>query len=66
MYNNDYEKDKKEIASHLGIDYDPVSNGDMKAKDAGRIGGFIGGNMVRTLIYIAEQNLQEEYEKSNQ
>ncbi len=52
---------KFEVAQELGIPLRQGYNGDITARDAGRIGGKIGGkiggNMVRRMIQIAEQQL---------
>jgi small acid-soluble spore protein D (minor alpha/beta-type SASP) len=47
-------------AQSVGIPYNARDNGDMKARDAGTIGGHIGGSMVKRLIEIAEQELAQE------
>lgn len=44
---------KFEVADELGIKLKEGDNGDIKARDAGRI----GGNMVRELIREGEKNL---------
>jgi hypothetical protein len=44
---------KMEIAQQLGIPLDPAYNGDKQTRDM----GAIGGNMVRRLVQIAEQQL---------
>lgn len=44
---------KFEIARELGVDLKPGYNGDITARDAGRV----GGEMVRRLIVIAEKQL---------
>lgn len=44
---------KLEVADEQGIELKEGDNGDMKARDAGRI----GGNMVRELIREGEKNL---------
>jgi small acid-soluble spore protein D (minor alpha/beta-type SASP) len=49
-----------EVAEDLGIHLRPDYNGDLRAKDAGRIGGRIGGRMVRLLIRYAESSLWDE------
>ncbi|HEY8449181.1 MAG TPA: alpha/beta-type small acid-soluble spore protein [Bacillota bacterium] len=51
----DFDQLKFEIAHELGIPLQPGYNGMLPARDAGRIGGKIGGNMVRRLIQIAEE-----------
>lgn len=52
---------KFEVAQELGIPLRRGYNGDMRARDAGRlggkIGGKIGGQMVRRMIQLAEQQL---------
>lgn len=46
---------KMEVAREIGIpDYDIVNKADLPA----RVHGQIGGNMVKKLIEIAEQNLR--------
>jgi|GEM_PF-893854 len=54
---------KFELARELGIDLRPGYNGDIRARDAGRIGGKIGGPiggpMVRHLIRLAEEQLAQ-------
>lgn len=56
----EYEKNKMEIASELGINLNPHYNGNLSTKDAGRIGGVIGGNMVRSMIMYAEENMAKD------
>ena len=48
------EKFKYEVASEVGVNLKDGYNGDISAKDAGRI----GGNMVRKLIQQAESNMK--------
>ena len=47
------EKFKYEVASEVGVNLKDGYNGDISARDAGRI----GGNMVRKLIQQAENNM---------
>ncbi|OUM98810.1 MAG: spore protein [Paenibacillaceae bacterium ZCTH02-B3] len=47
------EQMKFEVAQQLGIPLDQAYNGDKATRDM----GAIGGNMVRRLIQIAEQQL---------
>ncbi|WP_068776193.1 small, acid-soluble spore protein, alpha/beta type [Paenibacillus sp. FJAT-26967] len=49
---------KYEVAQSLGIPLVPGSNGQLRTEDAGRIGGQIGGRMVRELVRMAQQQLQ--------
>jgi hypothetical protein len=46
---------KFEAADALGISLSPVYNGEMKTREAGKIGGPIGGQMVREMIKMAER-----------
>ena len=48
------DKFKYEVASEVGVNLKNGYNGDISAKDAGRI----GGNMVRKLIQQAEQQMK--------
>ncbi|NSL50650.1 alpha/beta-type small acid-soluble spore protein [Calidifontibacillus erzurumensis] len=48
---------KYEIASELGIPLKKGYNGNIKANEAGKIGGVIGGNMVKEMVRMAEQQL---------
>ena len=45
---------KYEVASEVGVNLKDGYNGDISARDAGRI----GGNMVRKLIQQAENNMR--------
>lgn len=57
----DWERLKFEIAQELGVPLRPGYNGDLPAREAGRLGGKIGGNMVRRMIQLAEQALAQGY-----
>jgi hypothetical protein len=46
-------KFKYEVASEVGVNLTQGYNGDIKARDAGKI----GGTMVKKLIQFAEQNI---------
>lgn len=48
---------KFEVAEELGIPLKKGYNGDLTAREAGRIGGRIGGNMVKVMIRHAEEQL---------
>ena len=45
---------KYEVASEVGVNLKDGYNGDISARDAGRI----GGNMVRKLVQQAENNMK--------
>ena len=48
------DKFKYEVASEVGVNLKDGYNGDISARDAGRI----GGNMVKKLIQQAENNMR--------
>ena len=55
-------KTKFEVANELGIPLNQGYNGEIKSRDAGKIGGSIGGkiggNMVRKMIEFSENHLK--------
>jgi small acid-soluble spore protein D (minor alpha/beta-type SASP) len=57
---SDPEQAKYEVASELNIPLKKGYNGNLSAHDAGRIGGQLGGNMVRELVRMAMQNIRVE------
>jgi len=46
-------KFKFEVANEVGVALNPGYNGELKSKDAGKI----GGNMVKKMIQIAEKTI---------
>lgn len=48
---------KYEVAKELGIPLQPQGNGELTTESAGHIGGRIGGAMVREMIRLAQQKL---------
>ena len=46
---------KQTVASEIGVNLKPGDNGDLSARDAGRI----GGSMVRKMIQYASDNMPE-------
>lgn len=54
---NNPDQVKYEVASEQGVTLKHGYNGDIKAKDAGKVGGKIGGSMVRELVKMAQENL---------
>jgi hypothetical protein len=48
---------KYEVAEGLGIPLKESDNGKLTTEQAGKIGGAIGGNMVREMIKLAEQKI---------
>ncbi|PTM60025.1 alpha/beta-type small acid-soluble spore protein [Desmospora activa] len=52
------EEMKSEMADRLGVPYrEDGKNGDLKAEEAGRLGGPIGGQMVKEMIRMAQEEL---------
>jgi len=53
------EQAKFEVAEELNIPLNRGYNGSISAHDAGRIGGQLGGSMVKEMIRYAMQNLKK-------
>lgn len=51
---------KFEIAKELGIPLSEEYNGKLTSKQAGKIGGPIGGNMVKEMVRLAQEQLTNE------
>jgi small acid-soluble spore protein D (minor alpha/beta-type SASP) len=55
------------VAQSLGIPYSQNGdNGNLTTRQAGRIGGQIGGSMVQKLVAIAEEALAREQSRNGQ
>jgi hypothetical protein len=52
---------KFEVARKMGIPLEEGYNGNLSTAQAGKIGGQIGGTMVREMIRLAQQKLVESY-----
>lgn len=50
---------KFEVARSMGIPLSPGDNGALTTESAGRVGGQIGGSMVREMIKLAKQQLEQ-------
>lgn len=53
---------KSEFAKETGIDisqYDHVDKGNLTSRQNGYVGGYLGGNMTKKLIEMAEQNMED-------
>jgi hypothetical protein len=48
---------KYAVANKLGIPLQPGYNGHLTTESAGKVGGKIGGAMVREMVRMAQQNL---------
>jgi len=55
---------KYEVANRIGVPLNQGYNGDLPAKSAGKIGGQIGGAMVREMVRIAQQSLSSHSSRS--
>ncbi|MFH5181517.1 small, acid-soluble spore protein, alpha/beta type [Paenibacillus sp. TAB 01] len=51
---------KYEVAKTLGIPLSPNGNGNLTTEQAGKIGGQIGGSMVKEMIRMAQEKLANE------
>ena len=51
---------KLEVAKELGIPLKEGYNGGLTSEQAGKVGGRIGGNMVKELVKIAQENLKSK------
>ncbi|EFU43884.1 small acid soluble protein [Paenibacillus vortex V453] len=50
---------KYEVAKSLGVPLKPGSNGDLTTEQAGKVGGAIGGSMVREMVRMAQESLSK-------
>jgi hypothetical protein len=48
---------KYEVAKAIGVDLKPGYNGKLSTEDAGKVGGRIGGAMVKEMIRLAQEQL---------
>jgi small acid-soluble spore protein D (minor alpha/beta-type SASP) len=51
---------KYEVAKAMGIQLKPSDNGNLTAENAGKIGGRIGGVMVREMVRLAKEQLAKQ------
>lgn len=49
-----------QVARKIGIPFSNDYNGDLTTKNAGKIGGNIGGKMVRELVKMAQQQIANQ------
>lgn len=49
-----------EVAKQLEIPFHSTGNREIRAKDAGKIGGVIGGNMVKEMVRMAQKELSKD------
>ena len=55
---NNPEEAKLEVANELGIPLRSGYNGELTSAQVGKIGGKIGGNMVKELVKIAQESMK--------
>ncbi|WP_226580328.1 alpha/beta-type small acid-soluble spore protein [Halobacillus litoralis] len=55
------ENTKYEVAKEQGIPLKKGSNGELTTREAGKIGGQIGGRMVKELIRRAQQQMENDH-----
>lgn len=51
---------KYEVAKSLGVPLKQGDNGQLTTEEAGKVGGQIGGAMVREMIRIAKQKMAQQ------
>lgn len=51
---------KYEVAKETGVPLKQGYNGDLTTREAGKVGGKIGGSMVRELVKMAQQSLNDK------
>lgn len=51
---------KYDVAQSIGVPLKRGYNGDLDTEAAGKVGGVIGGLMVRELVKLAQQQLAEQ------
>ncbi|XXM74378.1 alpha/beta-type small acid-soluble spore protein [Lysinibacillus sphaericus] len=57
---SDPKEAKFEVAREQGIPLDNRYNGKLTSEQAGKIGGRMGGNMVKELVRMAQENLNKK------
>jgi small acid-soluble spore protein D (minor alpha/beta-type SASP) len=53
------EEAKLELAKELGVPLKSGSNRDLRSKDAGKVGGAMGGRLVKELVAMSLKSLQK-------
>lgn len=51
---------KFETAKEVGVALNKGYNGSLTTREAGKVGGRLGGSMVRELVKMAQQNLTKK------
>jgi len=55
---SDPDKAKFEAAKEVGVPLKEGYNGKLTAEEAGKVGGRLGGSMVKELVKMAQENLK--------
>ncbi|WP_057763364.1 alpha/beta-type small acid-soluble spore protein [Cytobacillus praedii] len=50
---------KYEVANEVGVPLQKGYNGSLTSKEAGKVGGEIGGNMVKELVRMAQEQMRK-------
>lgn len=56
----DPDQAKFEVAQEIGIQLKEGYNGKLTAEEAGKVGGRLGGSMVKELVKMAQENLRNK------
>lgn len=56
---------KYEVAQTLGVPLNEKDNGNLTTRAAGKVGGPIGGAMVREMVRMAQQSLARQHERGD-
>ncbi|GIO24109.1 alpha/beta-type small acid-soluble spore protein [Oceanobacillus sp. J11TS1] len=51
---------KYEVAEELGIPLEKRDNGQLTSRQAGKVGGPIGGNMIKEMINMAKEQMKQK------
>jgi len=57
---NNPENAALEVAKELGIPLKDGYNGKLTSEEAGKVGGRIGGSMVKELVKLAQENMKKD------
>lgn len=57
---NNVDEVKYEVAEELGIPLSKGDNGELTASQAGKIGGSIGGNMVKEMVKFSQEQMAKK------
>ena len=58
--NDNPDRVKYEVAKEQGIPLEEGDNGQLTSEQAGKIGGPIGGNMVKEMIRMAQEQMDKK------